>query len=168
MRTNLQELSSSDLWKVIDLTNELLDLADTIVPGKSFFRGHMLLERCRAAAELITRHHRTDKDSKNVPLLNVDNKTFLYFPVPEDNHQNVENKLPTNNTNNIDQENKVKNCKENTAEHLSENYRKLDLKVLLAQAKEGRDTMQYAKRMPLEAYLVVMFLEKILGEPHDY
>lgn len=50
-----QDVSSSDLQRVLDLCADLLRLADLLDPGFSRFRGVLLLEKVRAAAELLKR-----------------------------------------------------------------------------------------------------------------
>ncbi|XP_063594494.1 SET domain-containing protein SmydA-8-like [Penaeus indicus] len=55
MATPLEGLTEDDLLKVLDLTSDLLRLADLLEPGLSRFRGILLLERCRAGVQLLQR-----------------------------------------------------------------------------------------------------------------
>ncbi|CAL4102527.1 unnamed protein product, partial [Meganyctiphanes norvegica] len=61
-----QDMSSSDLWLVVDLTSDMLKLAKILEPGMSDFRGQMLLQHVRAATELIFRAYSKAKDVSEV------------------------------------------------------------------------------------------------------
>ncbi|XP_069998104.1 SET domain-containing protein SmydA-8 [Penaeus vannamei] len=63
MATALEALTEDDLLNVLDLTSDLLRLADLLEPGLSRFRGILLLERCRAAVELLQRRGVADCDT---------------------------------------------------------------------------------------------------------
>lgn len=55
MATPLADITQADLERVLDLTSELLRLADRLQPGLTKIRGLLLLERSRALVELLWR-----------------------------------------------------------------------------------------------------------------
>ncbi|XP_045624740.2 SET domain-containing protein SmydA-8 isoform X1 [Procambarus clarkii] len=60
MSLPLQEVDSTDLIKVLELTRELLKLASIVEPGLTRFRGLLLLEQIRASYELLERAQGAD------------------------------------------------------------------------------------------------------------
>ncbi|XP_042882925.1 SET domain-containing protein SmydA-8-like [Penaeus japonicus] len=55
MASSLSDVTQADLEKVLDLTSDLLRLADRLQPGLTKIRGILMLERSRALVELLRR-----------------------------------------------------------------------------------------------------------------
>ncbi|CAL4063289.1 unnamed protein product [Meganyctiphanes norvegica] len=146
---NKEELTVKDLYQVLDLTKGLLQLADLIMPGKTFFRGHMLLQKVNAAAEILLRNHKeqhkADQQSPHVDIISQ------MVSTPND-------QIDCNETSKI---------KENqTIPNEGQFHTQFDIQKLLEETKESQDILSNELGQSLEAMLMIEFFRRLIKQEH--
>ncbi|CAL4068440.1 unnamed protein product, partial [Meganyctiphanes norvegica] len=155
MKEPLQELSTDDLWSLIDMTESLLKVVNLVAPGKPFIRGHILLYHARASHELLFRHY-CDENNHTIDTLLSETRTEN---CPNETIKECENSMFSRVI-----------LSERDMEPVLYKDRKLDeinISELLQQIQESRIILKGERRRPKDTRVLEAFLTRLLQKQNE-